>query len=190
MSGALSDQLKEQTKANHQALEKQVIPLIKAIRTTTDYSKVLMLFYTFYGGVELLIDHTLNIDVLPDYLHRRKTASLTNDLYLVNAPAQAFAGENDLPAIINHLQATGAMYVMEGSTLGGLHISRMISQQLNELNANAFTFFNGYQNETKQMWQAFKMAIDGMSLNPAEEAVVVATANETFTRFSKWISLQ
>ena len=62
----LSDQLKEQTKTHHQALEKQIIPLIKGIRTPADYAELLMSFYTYFGGVELLVDSALDRDFMTD----------------------------------------------------------------------------------------------------------------------------
>lgn len=185
----LSEQLKDQTKINHQLLEKQIILLIKAIRTTADYSRLLMLFYTFFGGIETLVDKTLNTDCIPDYLQRRKTAFLHNDLCAMNVEAQPFAKAVDLPEINNHLQASGALYVMEGSTLGGPHISKMIRDQINPAKANILTFFDGYKNETQHMWQAFKIAIDGMVLDKNEQAVVVHAANDTFARFSNWITM-
>lgn len=185
----LSEQLKEHTKSQHQLLEKQIIPLIKAIRTTTDYSRLLMLFYTYFGAVELLVDNTLDVEYIPDYPQRRKTALLHTDLDVMNITIQPFATGAYLPAIENHLQAIGAMYVMEGSTLGGLHISKMISLQLQQQNTNAFSFFNGYKDETQQMWHLFKTAIDNMLLKPGEEATVINASNNTFERFANWISL-
>lgn len=185
----LSEQLKEHTKSQHQILEKKIIPLIKAIKTTNDYSRLLMLFYTYFGAVELLVDNTLDINYMPDYPQRRKTTLLHDDLNAMNITLQPFATGAHLPSIENHLQAIGAMYVMEGSTLGGLHISKMISQQLQQQNTNAFVFFNGYKDQTQQMWQLFKTAIDSMLLKPEEEEVIINASNNTFERFSNWVNL-
>ena len=182
----LSDHLKEQTKTQHQMLEKQIIPLIKAIRITKDYSDLLMYFYTFFGGLELLVDGALHTACLPDYLQRRKISLLSNDLHAMDVPVQPFANGKDLPTIGSHLQALGAMYVMEGSTLGGQHISKMINDQINQVTALAF--FNAYKSETQNMWTAFKSAIDEMLLDSSEEAVVIKAANDTFTRFSAWLT--
>ena len=188
MSMLLSDQLKEQTASGHQLLEKQIIPLIKNIRTSGDYAALLMLFYTFFGGLELQVDHAMNSDYLPDYDQRRKISLLGNDLHALNVPVQPFANGHHSPQIENHLQAFGAMYVMEGSTLGGQHIAKMINDKI-EL-PGATSFFNGYKNETQNMWLVFKKAMDAMSTDANEHSVVINAANDTFTRFSNWIRQQ
>jgi heme oxygenase len=183
----LSEQLKENTQTYHQALEKQVILLIKAIQTPGDYGNLINLFYSYFGGVELLVDSSLKIERIPDYPDRRKTASLSHDLFTLGLAKASLAVGNDLPEINNHLQAIGAMYVMEGSTLGGVHISKMIQQRLPSLDAKALTFFNGYKSDTQTMWQKFKTAIDGEQLQPGEAASVIHAANETFIYFGNWI---
>jgi heme oxygenase len=184
----LSEQLKENTQTNHQALEKQVILLIKAIQTPDDYGNLINLFYSYFGGVELLVDSSLKIERIPDYPDRRKTASLSHDLFTLGIAKASLAVGNDLPQINNHLQAIGAMYVMEGSTLGGVHISKMIQQRLPSLDEQALTFFNGYRSDTQAMWQKFKTAIDGEQLQTGEAAYIIQSANETFIKFANWIT--
>lgn len=49
-----------------------------------------------------------------------------------------------------HLQSLGALYVMEGSTIGDKIISKMIEQQL-KTEFMAFTFFMGYGDQSANM---------------------------------------
>jgi len=79
----------------------------------------------------------------------------------------------------------GALYVIEGSTLGGTIISKMIKQQLAIPDNKGLSFFNGYGSETEKMWQDFKLFLD-RPLKPAEEAVVIRSANDTFNKFGQW----
>ena len=183
----LSDRLREQTQAHHQALEKAIIPFIKNIRSTDDYAALLLIFYTYFGGVELLIDEALDSESMSDYPQRRKAAALLNDLGVLNVTVQPLADGNVLPEIKNNLQALGAMYVMEGSTLGGIHIRKMIGDRLPQLTADAFTFFNGYGNDTQEMWQKFKMNVDAAATSRADEEIIIAAANDMFIRFGEWI---
>ena len=45
----LSTIIKEATKSPHQALEKKIIPIIKAIQNETDYADFLKHFYAYFS---------------------------------------------------------------------------------------------------------------------------------------------
>jgi len=47
-----SEQLKTETAADHQQLEKVIIAKIKAMKTIEEYVVLLKHFYAFFGGVE------------------------------------------------------------------------------------------------------------------------------------------
>ena len=65
-TGTLSEKFKEQTKGNHQILEKKLIKKLKLVRTTNEYASLLTYFYSFFGGLELSINQHLDIMHLPD----------------------------------------------------------------------------------------------------------------------------
>jgi heme oxygenase len=181
----LSEKLKEATKTNHQLLEKKLITNIRSIQTAEDYAKLIALFYGFFGGMEAKINEEIDPEKLPDYMQRRKATALADDLIELGAAMPALANGNELPPIANHLQALGALYVMEGSTLGGKIISKIIRQQLNKPDMAGLSFFNGYGEETDAMWQTFKAVLD-QPLSPAEQDVVVQAADQTFIQFRHW----
>jgi heme oxygenase len=186
----LSERLKEETKTVHQELEKSLIPKMKAIGDRQDYINLLGLFYSYFGGLEKIIDATFNKEVLPDYHDRRKTKSLEEDLNYFEASAPALATGSDLPEIKNHFQALGALYVIEGSTLGGQHITRMIAQQLDRVTHPGFAFFNGYKEQTDNMWSKFKACLDSTVINANQQDEVINAAGETFEKFKLWIRNQ
>jgi heme oxygenase (biliverdin-IX-beta and delta-forming) len=179
----LSEQLKDATKTNHQLLEKKLITHLKAVRTPADYATILTLFYGFFGGMETPINEHLDMASLPDYPQRRKAAALAYDLGSLHAALPPLATGTDVPTIGNHLQALGALYVMEGSTLGGKIISKMMKAQLNQ--AAGMTFFEGYGNATDAMWQTFRAVLD-QPLSQIEKETVVQAADETFIKFRHW----
>jgi heme oxygenase (biliverdin-IX-beta and delta-forming) len=181
----LSEKIKEETKQNHQLLEKKLVAFMRAIRSKEDYVELLILFYSFFGGLEIAIDAQLDHSHLPDYKLRRKTAFLADDLVQFGRTPPDLAGADELPGIHNHLQALGALYVIEGSTLGGTIISKMIKQQLAISDNKGLSFFNGYREETEKMWQDFKLFLN-RPLRPGGEAVVIQAANDTFNKFSQW----
>ena len=181
----LSEKLKEHTKQHHQLLEKKMVAQMKAITTPQEYAKLLSVFYSFFGGLEMALDKCIDLTLLPDYAQRRKSTALAQDLLDLSAPLPFFALRNDLPEIRDHIQSIGALYVMEGSTLGGKIIAKMMLQQLNVTDMPGLTFFNGYGEQTMSMWQTFKNSID-IPLSSTEVEIIIQSANDTFLQFSNW----
>lgn len=182
----LSAELKETTKIIHQLLEKKLVVQLKSVGDKEDYIKVLHLFYSFFAALEVLVSKHLDLYFLPDYAQRRKTKALANDLKFFGIiPLPALADKIFLPEIKNHLQALGVLYVMEGSTLGGKIISKMMSRQSGISGMYGLSFFNGYEDQTERMWLTFKQAIDQHIIQD-EKAIVIQSANDTFIKFSNW----
>ena len=184
----IADQLKEITKTDHQQLEKLLVSKMKVIRSHQDYLNILQLFYSYFGGLEDQINKYINTHHLADYTLRRKTSALEHDINMLGGVTVDKAQENNLPQISNHLQAFGALYVIEGSTLGGSFISKMISQQLNlDQNQGGFSFFNGYGESTATMWESFKDVLNKQPADATEEYAICGAANNTFIKFKNWI---
>ena len=179
----LSEKLKEFTQHNHQLLEKKLVMKIKLVNNVQDYARLLQLFYGFFGGLELAIDSKINPLFLPDYATRRKSAALAIDLVKMQTTLPVRATSIALPNINNHFDAMGALYVVEGSTLGGNFIAQMLTKQAPAL--KEFSFFIGYGNKTQHMWQLFKQSLDE-PLEYAQAQMVIEGANDTFLHFSNW----
>ncbi len=186
----LSEKLKKETLANHQQLEKMLVGNMKSIRSTQDYVDLLQLFYTYFGALETLIDQHIDAHELPDHAARRKSAALAQDITDLGGEPLPKATAADLPPISNALQAFAAMYVIEGSTLGGKIISKMMAQQLNITNSKGLSFFNGYGDDTDAMWLTFKQRLDAKPQNEQQEAEMIHTADRTFAMFHAWIAKQ
>ena len=178
----LSEELKLRTKERHQQLEVKIITAIKLIHHRNDYARLLQLFAGYFGSLEDLIEQTLSLNMMPDYPLRRKAAALQADLKSINTPLPGKIGSENLPIIENSLQALGALYVMEGSTLGGRIITKMIAAKLPD--ETAFSFFEGYGEKTIDMWTSFKTSIDAIGLTKEDRKIIVESANDTFYQFS------
>ncbi|MEO5500983.1 MAG: biliverdin-producing heme oxygenase [Ginsengibacter sp.] len=183
----LSEELKLKTKEKHQQLEVKIVGAIKAIRQRKDYVDLLQIFAGYFYELEILIKQTLSNNVLPDFSLRRKAAALQADLLSMSASMPERISNENLPIIKNNLQAIGALYVMEGSTLGGGVITKIISAKLPA--EKAFTFFEGYGEKTIEMWNSFKTSINAISLTKEETAIIIESANETFKKFSLYFDL-
>jgi heme oxygenase (biliverdin-IX-beta and delta-forming) len=184
----LSQNLKKETIFNHQQLEKKLVSKMREMQNVDDYTSLLQVFYSYFGGVETLVNSHIDIKQLPDYAQRRKTQQLVSDLTALDANVPLAADAEYLPIITNNAQALGAMYVMEGSTLGGQIIKKMIHKQLGIEADGAISFFNGYGDHTVKMWDTFKDVLDRTETQETKD-IIIATANETFQKFSEWFDV-
>jgi heme oxygenase len=183
----LADHLKTETLLNHQQLEKLLVGRMKAIRSKEEYLQLLQLFYGYFGGLEKKINLYITEKELPDYAERRKSAALANDINSMSGVPVANAEGSQLPEIGNVAQAFAALYVIEGSTLGGKIISQMIARQLELTDGHGLSFFDSYGDATAQMWTRFKDALNTQGNTKPEQDDVIYTANQTFIKFKNWI---
>lgn len=177
----LSNSIKEATKEAHQNLEKKVVLKMKAIRSDADYADFLKHFYAYFNEVEQAIAPYINTGLLPDYAERRNSAYLKKDI------EELGGSTNDLPAaqapkITNTIQALGALYVMEGSIMGGPIIVKMLEKFGI---TKGVSFFSGYGEATGQMWGKFIAVLNAQAKNETEEVQAIATANDTFSQFGE-----
>lgn len=185
-----SERLKSYTKANHQELEKLLVSQMRSIQTQEQYIDLLQLFYNYFGAVEGQVNPYIGQEHLEDYLERRKTSRLRDDIVALGGSASKTITPEDLPEVKNLLQAFGALYVLEGSTLGGPHISKMLQKQLNKPDTDGLSFFNSYGDETMAMWERFKVVLDRLADNEIDQNVILQSADETFEKFKFWINKQ
>lgn len=178
----LAEELKTYTQTNHQLLERKLVAKMRAMRTHQDYANLLVIFYSYFGGLENLIDKHLQTNKITDYNLRRKANLLANDIMFLGGTLPALAPKHFLPEITNHFEALGAMYVMEGSTLGGKIISQMVNKQLGL--TEGLSFFQGYGDDTMMMWQRFREVLNQPENLPG--VAILTAANDTFLKFGNW----
>jgi heme oxygenase len=182
----LSEKLKENTKTAHIELEKVLVQKIKAIRAVDDYLEILVYFYRFFAPLEKAVFPQFK-ETLPDATKRRKAAWIMEDIQFFKPSCQPIHSPLSNPGITSLPQAIGALYVMEGSSLGGQVICKMVAQKLDVSQAEGFNFFSGYGEETLPMWDNFKKYIDNRSWDPEKENEVIDAANRTFELFRQMI---
>lgn len=175
----LNQYIKENTSSAHQKLEGVVVRQLKSVRSNADYADVLKNFYAYFHAVEKAIAPFITADVLPDYAERRNSSDLQTDI-------EALGGNiNDLPTasapiVRNTLEALSALYVLEGSIMGGPYIVQM----LNKYGIHEGTsFFSGYGDDTGRMWSAFTAVLNQYGEDPSLHTRAAEIANETFARF-------
>lgn len=184
----VSEKLKTHTKQPHQELETLIIQKIKQFDTQVSYVNFLKTFYGYIAAIEQKLSPVIqNEGIIDDYPERRKATYLLQDIRALAPASSSLPLASDIPEIQSADQALGVMYVLEGSTLGGEHISRMISARLNLEPDKGLSYFNGYKENTYVMWDRFKNALNTYSNNESSEVAVIEAANQTFIKFKNWI---
>ena len=179
----LIDKVRTATSAMHHTFDSALVPYIQAIHSKEDYAALLLLFYGFFKPVYDKIDMHLNTFCLPDYQNRRKPESILNDLKVLGINYTVQLCQN-LPPITDNASAFGALYVLEGSTMGGMVIKKMIMDKLGT--AEGLTFFNGYGRQTRERWNVFIQSLNKIENITAGETVI-QTAAATFVLFKDWL---
>jgi len=175
----LHQNIKENTTAAHQKLEGTVVRQLKAIRSNADYAEVLKNFYNYFQAVEQAIAPYITTEVLPDYSERRNSSHIKQDIIELGGTVDNLPAVQ-APAVSNALEALSALYVLEGSIMGGPYIVQM----LNKYGITQGTsFFSGYGEDTGKMWGSFTATLNKYGEDESTHARAVEVANETFTRF-------
>jgi heme oxygenase len=181
---SVADALKSGTAALHIETEELLLPKFSGIRSYEDYASVLRMFYGFFHPLQQICASFLSADDLPDIDQRRHAGFILKDLAALGVQETPPLCDM-LPVINSKAAAFGALYVMEGSTLGGRMISKMLKKHpAISLTDNHLHFFNGYGEDTGPMWTSFKDALNRQT----EKEQILDSANLTFLGLKNWIN--
>ncbi|MPT32129.1 MAG: heme oxygenase [Chryseobacterium sp.] len=150
--------LKEQTKQQHDDTEAklQSQKIFDKSYTLDDYKKLLIHNYKLISRYEPQIQEQLKGYAELKLDLRSKVDALKIDLNNLNIETQPEALTQNLE---NEAEAFGALYVMEGSTLGGNVIAKQLKRNP-EFENIEFNYFGVYGENTGPFWQEFKSIID------------------------------
>lgn len=177
----ISERLKTETLSEHKEVEK-ALRFERSMASSENYKKLLQAFYAFYSPVEsTLVSFSGELrSVGLDLDHRWKVPLLKKDLQTLGMSAEEI-DQLDLckktPPLNTLAQALGVIYVLEGSTLGGQVITKMLKEK-KILPHEESCFHNPYGKETMPMWLHFKSILN-RSRQEDHDAIVVS-AKATF----------
>ncbi|MHA4844492.1 biliverdin-producing heme oxygenase [Flavitalea antarctica] len=178
-----SKELKEYTAEAHTDLERKMIPHLKKISSRDEYVNLLDFMHGFYEPLEERL-----APFLPEGPSHSPSANIVKDINELDAGYQ-LSGKKapGLPDIHSAANALGVLYVIEGSTLGGQIITKMLSKQIESDSTGGFSFYNPYGEETLANWNNFKKKLD-QPFDENEKKEIIEGANETFRTLNNWIS--
>lgn len=162
--------LKEQTKKQHDDTEVklQSQKIFDKSYTLEDYKTLLIHNYQLISRYEPQIQKQLQSYPELKLELRSKIAALKTDLNNLNIQTM---DENPTHNLENEAEAFGALYVMEGSTLGGNVIAKQLKRNLEFENVE-FNYFGVYGENTGVYWNEFKSIIDKSITEEHYEACV------------------
>jgi heme oxygenase len=187
----ISERLRTETAHHHEAIEnaKRFRRLGQPDFNLEEYKQMLALFYGFYQPLEESFRRFPQVLNALDYEARFKLPLLARDLkalgYTDDMLAQIPHCEY-VPEVNSDAQALGAIYVMEGSTHGAQFIAKRLREQLS-LGDEGLSYYQGYGSETQARWKAFKLYLDSVLEDGAQNDQVVATASKTFEALHLWM---
>lgn len=81
----------------------------------------------------------------------------------------------------------GALYVVEGSALGGVALARGLDGVLGVGVLDGRRFFAGHKSETGNAWRAYLARLSATSHTAEQQATIISTAIATFALFECWL---
>jgi heme oxygenase len=181
-------QLRAATAVQHKALEAR-LPLTHPDLDLSTYRRIIQAYYGFHAPLQRLIYGFAGAHADPE---RNKIPALLKDLHalgLNDGQIKALPLCRDLPLLESPAQLLGIMYVMEGATLGGQVLRRIIAQRL-EIDAdNGGEFLDVYGRDTGRLWKAFLHRLAEFD-DPDHNPQVTDAACATFVCFAQWLDRQ
>lgn len=178
--------LRAATAVQHKALEAR-LPLTHPDLDRDAYQRIIQAYYGFHAPLQRQIErfHASQF-AQPE---RQKVPALVKDLRalgLSDSQIGALPLCADLPPLTCEADLLGIMYVMEGATLGGQVLRRIIAERLAIDADNGAEFLDVYGRDTGRLWKAFLRQLADFD-HPDYNQQVVDSACTTFTSFADWL---
>jgi heme oxygenase len=182
--------LRDSTDAIHRRLDANLNSL-GMMRDRHSYTLILMGFLGLLRPLEQQLARIAWEGSGIDFSLRRKVHWLQCDLEKLGLLPEECARIPDcpsVPTISSVPEGLGALYVIEGATLGGQIISRQILTDLNINGANGGRFFAAYGDDTGRLWREFVSVLDCHCPGTKTADVIEKIAISTFNCFENWMA--
>ena len=161
----LQEKLKQQTQKFHDRLESlmHVNAVMDKTLTFEQYKKNIFINFLAHDKLENFLFGALS-QGLKEELHvnqRRKLAALKQDIISLHLEEVEFNYDVELPHPVNDAYVLGALYVLEGATLGGQVIAKQVqSSRLNDL--VPFNYYHVYGSNVGAYWKSFVNVLNNL----------------------------
>lgn len=186
----LFSRLRVETNTLHRELEAHV-QIVRENVSRDDYAQFLIAQLGFHRPFEKRFSEIDGLVArLPDLTRRKKSHLIESDLIALGFERDEVTTLplcEQLPVMNGVDRALGALYVLEGSTLGAAYIYRHLQNVLSETELGEARFLTCYGADTGRMWKAFRgYVLDAQSA--LDEGALVETACATFSVIKDWFT--
>ena len=184
----LRECLRGGTRAAHHRVDHHpmMVPLVKQGLSLMHYGMILQFFREFYQAIQPALISALryhSVGFHYEFADRRQW--LTKDLdYLARhycLPPALKTNWRSLPAISDAPSLAGALYVIEGSALGGRVIARYLQDSLGLDARRGAGFFNAKGSDIGQYWRRYWQFADHLVGSSQDYRAALETAESLFT---------
>ena len=179
--------LRTETAAEHRAVE-DTLDLLSPDLTRTRLVDVLTRMHGFWWSAEAGLDVWARSQPADaervGWAQRHRSALFAADLAALGAGPAAVVPE--LPEVPGTDAALGRLYVLEGSSLGGVSIDRHLATLPQLAATGRLTSFSPYGERTGAMWHAFRSVTRAHVAAGGDADRVVDAGRQTFGALASW----
>jgi heme oxygenase len=179
-------ELKAATAGHHSRVE-AAMPSLDQLATPGGYAAALRALHAFHAAWEPAIWRTPGVAEAGLGGGREKLGLLERDLRALGI--RPFPVLPPTPAPGEVAAALGALYVLEGASLGGRIIHRRVAGPLGVTPEHGAAYYHGYGDETGERWKAFGRAVTRFADETGSESRVVAGAVACFAALEAWLAV-
>jgi heme oxygenase len=155
-----------------------------------DYQRLLARLWGFHHAFEKALGQVdRERDVGVEFTSRGRSRMLESDLMALGWDGAAVVRLpqcQSLRAPANSAEFMGALYVVEGSTLGGIQLARALEPLVGS--GEGRSFFLGYGDRHGAMWRAFLNRLEDCASSEAAADAVIEGAIGAFADFESWMA--
>jgi heme oxygenase len=180
-----NEQLKAGTARKHKLLEETALSkaMMSPALTHADYNEYLQRMYSFISLFEQTYYGKL-AGVIEDANDRKKAVLLKADIEKTGTLKESSQPPKWFNANAGTGFLLGAMYVIEGSTLGGRFLYGNANKVLGLTDTTGAAYFAGYGSQTGAKWKKFITTLNEYAAaHPGEQQDIIDGANFTFDAF-------
>lgn len=186
--------LRTNTRPAHDRLEAQ-LDLLRPDLTLGQYRELLERQHRLYRPLEAQLGQVIPAEwrAALEWPARQKTGLLEADLRALGARLPAPNRTLRLPPVSGEAAAWGALYVLEGATLGGQILCRHLGPRLGLRENAGLSFYASYGALVGPRWKSFLALLsrrhEAAGAHAADfQAAAVQGADETFACFGRWLA--
>jgi heme oxygenase len=156
------------------------------------YARLLLALLPLYAGIEEALEsfhEWSRLDPPVDIVSRRRSQLLAADLHTLGVEVPE-GREHDAaaPRLVLFGHALGALYVVEGSRIGGRVLAARIVGSSRSIEVDAFRFLRSDGLEVAGPWRELRVSLAAYAVDPPTRAPVIAGATETFACFERQLA--